>query len=143
MSLLMASPLSKGLFTCAIGESGGALTTIAAFGPKPLQIGEQDGVKFVQSMGVNSIAELRAKSAQEVLEAAIKSPITYAFGVVDGYVVPEHPASIYAQGKQNDVPLLVGWNADEVAFLRPALSCRRMLHLTRSEFANSSKIKRT
>ena len=109
----MASPLSKGLFTCAIGESGGALTTIAAFGPKPLQIGEQDGVKFVQSMGVNSIAELRAKSAQEVLEAAIKSPITYAFGVVDGYVVPEHPASIYAQGKQNDVPLLVGWNADE------------------------------
>ena len=113
VSLLMASPLSKGLFTCAIGESGGALTTIAAFGPKPLQIGEQDGVKFVQSMGVNSIAELRAKSAQEVLEAAIKSPITYAFGVVDGYVVPEHPASIYAQGKQNDVPLLVGWNADE------------------------------
>ena len=43
----------------------------------------------------------------------IKSPITYAFGVVDGYVVPEHPASIFAQGKQNDVPLLVGWNADE------------------------------
>jgi para-nitrobenzyl esterase len=113
VSLLMASPLTKGLFTRAIGESGGALTTIAAFGPKPLQIGEQDGVKFVRAMGVNSIAELRAKSAQEVLEAVIKSPITYAFGVVDGYVVPEHPASIYAQGKQNDVPLLVGWNADE------------------------------
>ena len=110
VSLLMASPLTKGLFVRAIGESGGALTTIAAFGPKPLQIGEQDGVKFVRA---NSIAELRAKSAQEVLEAVIKSPITYAFGVVDGYVVPEHPASIFAQGKQNDVPLLVGWNADE------------------------------
>jgi para-nitrobenzyl esterase len=113
VSLLMASPLTKGLFTRAIGESGGALTTIAAFGPKPLQIGELDGVKFVQAMGVNSIAELRTKSAQEMLEAAIKSPITYAFGVVDGYVVPEHPASIYAKGKQNDVPLLIGWNADE------------------------------
>jgi para-nitrobenzyl esterase len=113
VSLLMASLLTKGLFTRAIGERGGALTTIAAFGPKPLQIGEQDGVKFVQATGANSIAKLRAKSAQEVLEAAIKSPITYAFGVVDGYVVPEHPASIYAQGKQNDVPLLVGWNADE------------------------------
>jgi para-nitrobenzyl esterase len=113
VSLLMASPLTKGLFTRAIGESGGALTTIAAFGPKPLQIGEQDGVKFVRAMGVNSIAELRTRSAQEVLEAAIKNPITYAFGVVDGYVVPEHPASIYAQGKQSDVPLLVGWNADE------------------------------
>jgi para-nitrobenzyl esterase len=109
----MASPLTKGLFTRAIGESGGALTTIAAFGPKPLQIGEQDGIKFIEAMGMNSIAELRAKSAQEILEAGIKSPITYAFGVVDGYVVPEHPASIYAEGKQNDVPLLVGWNADE------------------------------
>jgi para-nitrobenzyl esterase len=113
VSLLMASSLTKGLFTRVIGESGGALTTIAAFGPKSLQIGEQDGVKFVRSMGVNSIAELRAKSAQEILEAVIKNPITYAFGVVDGHVVPEHPASIYAQGKHNDVPLLVGWNADE------------------------------
>jgi para-nitrobenzyl esterase len=113
VSLLMASPLTKGLFTRVIGESGGALTTIAAFGPKPLQIGEEDGVKFVHAIGVNSIAELRAKSAQEILEAVIKNPITYAFGVVDGYVVPERPASIYAQGKQNDVPLLVGWNADE------------------------------
>ena len=72
VSLLMASPLAKGLFARAIGESGGALTTIAAFGPKPLQIGEQEGVKFVQAMGVNSIAELRAKSSQEVLEAAIE-----------------------------------------------------------------------
>jgi hypothetical protein len=43
-----------------------------------------------------------------VLQAAIKNPITYAFGVVDGYVVPEHPALIYARGEYNDVPLLVG-----------------------------------
>jgi para-nitrobenzyl esterase len=91
VSLLMASPLTKGLFVRVIGESGGALTTIAGFGPKPLQIGEQDGIKFIEAMGVKSVAELRAKSAQEVLD----------------------PASIFAQGKQNDVPLLVGWNADE------------------------------
>jgi len=113
VSLLMASPLTKGLFVSAIGESGGALTTITAFGPKPLQIGEQDGIKFIEAIGVKSIAEARAKPARDILEAAIKNPITYAFGVVDGHVVPEHPASIYAEGKQNDVPLLVGWNADE------------------------------
>src|SRR5262249_8318555 len=113
VSLLMASPLTKGLFVSAIGESGGALTTIAAFGPKPLQIGEQDGIKLIQAIGVNSIAEARAKPARDVLDAAIKNPITYGFGVVDGYVVPEHPAKMYAEGKQNDVSLLVGWNADE------------------------------
>ena len=113
VSILVASPLTKGLFARAIGESGGALTPIAAFGPKPLQIGEQDGAKFVQSMGASSIAELRGKPADEVLQAAIKNPITYGFGVVDGYVVPEHPASIYARGDHNAVPLLIGWNADE------------------------------
>jgi para-nitrobenzyl esterase len=113
LSLLMASPLAKGLFARAIGESGGALTPIPAFGPKPLSIGEQDGVKFAQSLGANSINELRAKPAREVLDTAIKNPITYGFGVVDGYVVPAHPAKIYAEGKQNDVALLVGWNADE------------------------------
>ena len=113
VSILVASPLTKGLFARAIGESGGALTPIAAFGPKPLQIGEQDGAKFVQSMGASSIAELRGKPADEVLQAAIKNSITYGFGVVDGYVVPEHPASIYARGDHNAVPLLIGWNADE------------------------------
>jgi para-nitrobenzyl esterase len=116
VSMLMASPLTRGLFARAIGQSGGALTTIPAFGPKPLQIAEQDGVKFAQSMGASSISELRAKTATELLDAAIKNPITYAFGVVDGYVMPEHPASIYSQGKQNDVPLLVGWNADEGSY---------------------------
>ncbi len=116
VSLLMASPLTKGLFVRAIGESGGALTPIPAFGPKPLQIGEQDGIKFVHSLGASSIGDLRTKSARELLDAAIKSPITYGFGVVDGYVVPEHPALIYGQGKQNDVPLLVGWNADEGSY---------------------------
>jgi para-nitrobenzyl esterase len=47
------------------------------------------------------------------LEAILKRPITYGFGVVDGYVVPKHPAQAFAKGRQNDVPLLVGWNADE------------------------------
>jgi para-nitrobenzyl esterase len=116
VSLLMASPLAKGLFARAIGESGGALTPIATFGPKPLQVGEQDGFKFAQSLGTTSISELRAKSAKELLDTIVKNPITYGFGVVDGYVVPEHPASIYNQGKQNDVPLLVGWNADEGSY---------------------------
>src|SRR6202022_4319888 len=72
VSLLMASPLTKGLFARAIGESGGALPPIPAFGPKPSAIGEQDGVKFMQSLGATSVVELRAKPANQILEAAIK-----------------------------------------------------------------------
>jgi para-nitrobenzyl esterase len=113
ISLLMASPLAKGLFARAIGESGGALTPIVAFGPKPLNVGERDGAAFVASLGTPSLAELRARPAAELLDAILKKPITYGFGVIDGYVVPEHPAQSFANGRQNDVPLLVGWNADE------------------------------
>ena len=38
-----------------------------------------------------------------------------------GYVVPEHPADIFAAGKQNSVPLLVGWNGDEGSYFAARL----------------------
>jgi para-nitrobenzyl esterase len=116
ISLLMASPLARGLFARAIGQSGGALKPVPLFGPRPLRIGEEDGRKFVEALGAGSIAELRAQPAKEILDASLKSPAFYGFGVVDGYVVPEHPARIYTQGRQHAVPLLVGWNADEGSY---------------------------
>jgi para-nitrobenzyl esterase len=33
---------------------------------------------------------------------------------IDGYFFPEEPAAIYAAGKQAHVPLLVGWNSEEM-----------------------------
>ena len=99
----------------------GALTPIPVFGPKPLQVGEQDRLKFAQSAGANSISELRAKPANELLDASINNPSTYAFGVVDGYVVPEHPASVYSHGKQNDVASAVVRSSSH-----SARSCRLM-----------------
>lgn len=122
ISLLMTSPLAKGLFARAIGESGGALTPIPGFGPKPLKTGEEYGIKFADSLGARGIADLRAKSAQDVLDAALKNPMVYGFGVIDGYVVPDHPATIYAQGKQHGVPLLAGWNADEGTLFAPRVA---------------------
>ncbi len=113
ISLLMASPLTKGLFARAIGESGGAVSRLPGFGPKPLATGEAEGLKFVQAAGAASIAELRTKPAADLLATVAKGPIIYGFGVVDGYVVPEHPAVLYAKGAFQDVPLLTGNNADE------------------------------
>ena len=143
ISLLMTSPLAKGLFARAIGESGGALTPITAFGPKPLELGERDGADFVASIGATSLADLRARPAAELLEAILKKPITYGFGVVDGYVVPEHPASAFAKGRQNDVPLLVGWNADEGTYSGHASTFRRTHHPMRIACAPSSRIRRS
>ena len=38
--------------------------------------------------------------------------------VIDGWFLPDDPANIYAQGKQNDVPLLLGSNKDEATFFQ-------------------------
>ena len=47
-----------------------------------------------------------------MLQAALKGQ--WFSPIVDGYVLPETVADIYAAGQQNAVPLLAGWNADEI-----------------------------
>lgn len=109
VNFLTASPLAKGLFQRAIAESGGSFVTSPIRPKLTLQEAEQQGVTFAKSLNARSIDELRAKSADELLKATggLSAP------VVDGYVVPESIYAIYDQGRQNDVPLIVGWNEDD------------------------------
>jgi para-nitrobenzyl esterase len=112
VSALMASPVARGLFHKAIGESG-AYFGAGPLVPQRLAASEQSGVKFATSLGAGSIAALRAKSAEEVLQAALKTQPWFS-PTVDGYFLPEEVAAIFAAGKQARVPLLAGWNLDEV-----------------------------
>jgi len=114
VSALMASPLAKGLFHKAIGESGAYFPLGAGSLPlRPLAESEQQGVKFAGTLGAASLAELRAKSADEVLQAALKMQPWFAPNL-DGHLLPRDVLSIFADAKQSQVPLLAGWNADEV-----------------------------
>ena len=115
VSAQMASPLSKGLYVRAIGESGGALT-----GPRltflSLPVSEQRGQEFAESAFKNSsLAYLRSVSAADLLQAA--STVSHSERVfwpnVDGDFLPESVPAIYAAGSQAHVPLLAGWNKDE------------------------------
>jgi para-nitrobenzyl esterase len=112
VSALMASPLSKALIHRAIGESGAFFgRTLSA---KPLADSEQDGVKFAQSIGADTLEKLRAMTSQQTLDAATKDKNAFRFGTnIDGYFFPESPADIYAKGHQAHVALLAGWNRDE------------------------------
>jgi para-nitrobenzyl esterase len=118
VSALMASPLAKGLFQKAIGESGAAFfSTGLPF--NPLSVREEEDSKLVGStFGVHTLAELRALPAQKLLDAFGKpGPTAFSFGPdVDGYFLPESVPAIFAAGKQNDVPLLAGWNRDEGSY---------------------------
>jgi para-nitrobenzyl esterase len=112
VSALMASPLARDLFHRAIGESGAYLGR-HALEPQTLAASEKTGAKFATSIGASSLAALRAKPAEQVLQAALKFEPWFA-PTVDGYVLPRDPSAIYAAGEQAPVPLLAGSNADEV-----------------------------
>jgi para-nitrobenzyl esterase len=111
VSAQMASPLSRGLLHRAIGESGAMFSsTLAA---RSLEQSEANGVKFAESIGVSTLAELRARPANELLEAAAKQREIRFSPNIDGYFLPDTPLAIFTAGKQAQVPLLAGWNEDE------------------------------
>jgi para-nitrobenzyl esterase len=105
VNYLMASPLAKGLFARAIAESGGAFRRSPS-----LQEAEAAGEKLAAMHGARNIAQLRAVAA----EALLPNERGYRAGpIVDGYVVPREVYATFAEGRQNDVPLLTGWNQDD------------------------------
>jgi para-nitrobenzyl esterase len=113
VSAHMASPLSKDLISGAIGESGSVLSTLPA---APLVEAEQEGVKFANAIGATSLATLRALTTAQ-LQAATAKPGAGRFPLtVDGYFLTEPPATTYAAGRQAHVPLLVGWNSEEMTW---------------------------
>jgi len=62
-----------------------------------------------------AIGELRAKRAEDVLDAAQNAATVGAVRgpILDGYVLPASALELLEKGRQNDVPLLPGSNADE------------------------------
>ena len=108
VNFLAASPLLKGLARGAIAESH------TTFGPMlTLAEAEANGVKFASSIGKSSLAALRAASADELLEASIKTPQGLNGAIVDGWFLPQDLYTTYSQGKQNDIPLITGATNDE------------------------------
>lgn len=115
VSALMASPLSRDLFQQAVGESGAFFGMVGGRGSASLADSEKQGAAFAAAIGATSLAELRAKSADDLLKAATKTGNGFGFWPnVDGYFLPAEVQSIFAQGKQSQIPLLAGWNADEI-----------------------------
>jgi para-nitrobenzyl esterase len=110
----MVSPLSKGLIAGAIGESGAMIEPTQS--PDALAEAEQIGVQFWTAIGATSLAAIRAMPAQQILDAAAKGN-PYRFGpAVDNYFLPKLPVELFAAGEQSRVPLLVGWNSEEVGY---------------------------
>ena len=110
VSALMASPLSRDLIAGAIGESGAMTSSLP---PQPLADAEQNGVKFASAAGADSLAALRAMSAEQIQEALTKARGVRFSTALDGYFLPKPLTAIYEAGEQAKVPLLAGSNTQE------------------------------
>lgn len=114
ISLLIASPQSKGLFQRAIAQSGGVFEPVQLDPSYRLAQAEKDGVAFGRSLGANSLTALRALPGARLLEGRVDLA---THPVVEPGVLPLSPYEAYSTGRQNDVAVLIGSNAEEARSL--------------------------
>jgi para-nitrobenzyl esterase len=113
LAALVASPRAEGLFKRAIAQSGAWLSPPGSGTPDTLSNAEAAGLDAAKELGAASLADLRAKPAEEIQRGVRSSGL-----IVDGYVVPENPALTFAAGRQRKVDVLAGSNKDEGTFFQ-------------------------
>lgn len=112
VNALVASPLAKGLFHRAIGESGASFTNENL----SLAKAEEEGVKLMGTLKAASLKDLRAIPAETLQRSKTGGPSP----IIDGYVLPQPIVDLFKAGRENKVDLLTGWNQDEGFLFGPA-----------------------
>jgi para-nitrobenzyl esterase len=114
VSMLMASPRAQGLFHRAIAQSGGLFEPLQIAPQYLLANAERDGRKYLGSLRADSIATLRKRPVAELLEGSAGS---VSHPVIEPDVLPVAPYEAFVSGSYVDVPVLVGFNAEEARSL--------------------------
>ncbi len=107
---LVGSPAAKGLFQRAISESG-AWMGLGIAKMRTRQEAEAQTVEAADKLGLKTLADLRAMSAEDVMNKLRGQGM-----IVDGWIIPEDESITFAEGKQNPVDVLVGTNSNEGGF---------------------------
>src|SRR5205085_9540783 len=122
----MASPLARDLFHRAIAESGSAFGANRHlretwYGQESAEkMGERVARELAGPQAADSVAALREMSAEDLLNRSNVAASSFFAGnanrfapIVDGWVIADDPGAVFEAGRQANVPLLVGTNADE------------------------------
>ncbi|MGI8510709.1 MAG: carboxylesterase/lipase family protein [Gemmatimonadaceae bacterium] len=135
VTCLTVSPLAAGLFQRVISESGACTGPFAQLGQAVTsssehEAAESSGRRLAADLGVaharDPLAAMRARSADEIVAAAFADGAVAHEVIVDGWVIPEQPDIVLAQGRQQSVPLLIGSNADEYRTLARSFTVKSM-----------------
>ncbi|MES2258098.1 MAG: carboxylesterase family protein [Pseudomonadota bacterium] len=132
VGMLMSSPLAKGLFHKAIGQSGAFWESEM----KSAEVAQGFGDALGKQLAATSVDALRAIPALQLQTATawnLTLPTKFS-PFVDGYVLPELPYLRFKNGRQIDVPLLAGWNLAEGAVFMPY----SLPHSTVQEFTDTA-----
>lgn len=115
VNCMVASPLAKGYFKKAIAQSGANFLSGVMRSNTSLSQAEAEGERIARSLNASSLKDLRNIPAEELMKKAqgIRGPI------IDGYVLPQSIAQIFASNKENRIDLMTGWNEDEGILFGP------------------------
>jgi para-nitrobenzyl esterase len=116
VSHLMAMPLADGLFHKAVVQSGPGVTS-----GKPAAAADY-AARILDQAGVETVEDLRAVRPDVIVDAVravTPSGMSMrdgpSFGpIADGVIVPRDPFLPAAPAQSRDVPLMIGYNKDEM-----------------------------
>ena len=118
---LLSSPLTKGMIHRAILQSGGGFPSGLS---KDTSVEEayEVGEKFAELSGAQSLAELREKSAEEIMQA-FGGVMGWGFSTgkglvflptLDGYVLTTGYQETLEKGLEPDIPYMLGSTANDI-----------------------------
>ncbi len=117
VNALCTSPLAKGLIHKGIAQSPGItdgqyahLTRPTKYTRSAEEIGESWAARFLNEDSDDLLTTLRRVPAKELIE---KASGFSGKVVIDGWFMEGDALDLFAEGKQHDIPLMVGTNADE------------------------------
>ncbi len=139
----LASPTASGLFQSALIQSGGC-------GATPASEAVETAVAAAEALGCAEATDvatcLRAEAPLEAL-VGLSGDIVSDIGVptgggwgpsVDGHVLTQAPLDAIRLGAHNDVPVVIGSNADETAAWVPDLTEAEYAALLRGTFGDGA-----
>ena len=123
IGLLLASDEARGLFSKAILESAPGVGS-----PEMPSLAEAEaaGTVFAANLGCTDVAALRSIPGNQLLAAAEQAHLRGRVNI-DGWILKDSPARVFASGREMKLPLLIGTNARESSFKGTAAELRKLV----------------
>ena len=109
ISAICSSPLAKGLFRRAIGESSSLVVKVPPHTYRTKENALKTGQKIMEEYSCKSIEELRNIPAEKL----VNTQYTNSEMTLDGYALTKDPYQVYLDKENNEEALLNGYNVLE------------------------------